>query len=152
MATTLDASRQYALVASAAIDYTDIAAYATAAAAETFTIVELPASTRILNVQWILNTAFVDDAAETQLMDLGFSGGGETADPDAFTATEIDIDGTLGAGEAAKSEVGYDHDYVAATNVTATFTPSVGAAALTAGNIDVFVTYIIESRSNENQG
>ena len=152
MAITLNSERQYALVAQATVNYTDIANYASAAAAETFTLVELPAGARILRVAWNLVTAFADDAAETQLIDLGTSGGGVTDNPDAFTATEIDADGTTGAAEAAQSEVGYDEQYTTPVDIDFTFTPSVGAAALTAGKIEVFVEYIVDGRGNENQG
>jgi len=153
MSITLSSDRQYPLVAKASVSYTDITGYATAAAAQTFDLFELPAGAIVTGLTYKVVTAFADDAAETQLMDIGTSGGGVTDDPDAFTATEFDIDGAAGTGvKAAGTEVGLGLQYTTPVDITATFTPSVGAAALTAGEVLIIVEYIIDDRSNENQG
>jgi hypothetical protein len=152
MSITTLANRQYPLAAKVSIAYTDITGYATAAATQTFDIFNLPAGALVTKVLYKVVTAFVDDASETQLMDLGTTEGGVADNPDAFTDTEFDIDGAAGTGvNVAGTEVGLGLQYTTPVTITATFTASSGSAALTAGEVLIYIEYIINTRSNENQ-
>jgi hypothetical protein len=147
MATDVNSDRQYPLTAFIYVNYDDIAYDVPTK------IFDLPAGVIITKLWHKLVTAFADDASETQTMDIGTSGGGVVADPNAFTATPLDVDGTANtvSGQAASTEVGLYRKYTAPVNVTVELLPSSGTAVMTAGQLLVGIEYIVDGRGNENQ-
>lgn len=142
--------KQYPLAVAIELNYTDLPTDESAV----MRLTKLPANAIVTRLTHRLITAFADDAAETQTMDIGTEDGGRTDDPNAFTATPIDIDGTpiTVSALAAATEVGMLYQYTEPVWITAKLNPSVGAAAITAGKVLITVEAIVMGRSQENVG
>src|SRR5688572_24238357 len=146
----LQSGKQYEMTVVIDLSYTDLPADESAV----MRLTKLPANAIVTRLQHRLITAFADDAAETQTLDIGTEDGGRADDPNAFTATPIDIDGTpiTVSGAAAATEVGMLYQFTEPVYLTAKLNPSVGAAAITAGRVLITASYVVVGRSNENVG
>ena len=141
MAITLNAARQTVLSAIVDIDYTQLANAATPGTPEA--AVALPAGAIVVGGALSVVTDFDDGAAETYTMSVGTA----AAQARYLAATSVDADAGT---EAALTPDGVVESVP--VSIAVSLIGSVGAAALTQGAVRLRVDYVIEGRSNENQG
>lgn len=97
----------------------------------------LPAGASVIGGGVHIKTAF--NSSGTDLLDVGFTGGSSTADPDAY-ATDL----TLAAvGFIALDELAATTNIVQTVDCTVTCTPAQSVADATAGVAEVYVTYVL---------
>jgi hypothetical protein len=134
MAVTKETGRQYPLYADVTIGFADLAVSATA-----YEAIDIPDGAIV--VSGSITITEVWDSATSDTLDVG-----DGLDPDRYTPTPLDIDAA--ANHQALTMTGFK--YGAADTIDVTW---VGVGAVPSqGSLRLVVSYIRDSRSNENQG